>query len=281
MNRRGIVVLAVLIVLAATAPAGAVTGLVSNGGNNLGPGDDWNLGIGVTHSGPAVVVDIYLVLVAPGGTPIFFTIGPGGLSLSPTPVPLATGVPLTDGVNTGLIPLLSLPLTDAVPAGLYQTVLAFTTSGTTNVVDTRVQPFFVVHAPVGAALGTYTGSWMNLTFATTGPAVFQVLDTAAGIITFSIELGGSVFGIGPTSFTLPVNLQAGNTVNASTAFGTMTATAGQDLGSFQGVLTFTPGGPISAMTFTGTLANGAIHVDYTISFTGGGTATGVVNAARP
>ena len=261
------------------APAWAVTGLVSNGGNNLGPTDQWNLAIGVTHTGATEVVDVYLIIVVPGGTPVFLTVGPGGVSVSPTPAPLATGVTLTNGVNTGLLPLLSYALTGAEPTGLYQVILAFTTTGTTSVVQATTQPFFVMHVPVSQVLGTYTGSWTNQTFGSTGSAGIQILDTAAGVITVSAQLGGNVFGAGPTSFTLPVNLQAGNTVSAATAFGPLTATVSQNLG-IQGGIAFNPGGPISAMTFTGSLASGVIHVNYTVSFNSGLTAIGILDATR-
>jgi hypothetical protein len=270
----------VLVVLAVAAPALAVSGLVSNGANNAGPGDPLHLAIGVTHAGAPVSADVYLILVIPGGTPVFFTVGPGGIGISPTPAPFLSSVTLPDGLNTGLIPFLDHQLTGAEPTGLYQTVLVFTVPGTTTPINVTAQPFLVVTAPIGPLLGTYTGSWTNQTFGSTGPATITVTDTAAGVITISSLLGGNVFGQGPTSFTVPVSIHpGGGTVNTMTSFGPLTSTASAN-GTFSGLLTFNPGGPIATMTFNGSVANGLVQLTYTIAFRAGGSADGILTATH-
>ena len=133
-------------------PSGAATLSLDNGGNNFGPGSVLNLSAGVANSGNAIPADVYLAIILPNGTLLFFQ--PFGSSFVPsvgTPSDPATWkklfadvlIPGTAVSNTGLIPLFHYPLSGIEPAGTYTSALALTTPGTLNIIDVKYAPFFV------------------------------------------------------------------------------------------------------------------------------------------
>jgi hypothetical protein len=264
-------------------PSGAATLSLDNGGNNFGPGSVLNLSAGVANSGNSFAADGYLAIALPNGALLFFQ--PSGSSIVPsvatsdpaTLKKLFANVLLPGIINTGLISLFRYPFSGSEPAGTYTSIVALTTPGTLNIIDIKSVPFFVSPFPIAAALGTYTGTWTNQTFGSTGPVTFQVSDTSPGDLTMTITLGGNVFGrAAPPPFTLTgtLNTQGIITLHGTPAgFGTVNGTIGTN-GQFNGTVSGIPAGIITSVTFSGTVSGGVFNVGYTVNFSSGPPATG-------
>ena len=125
--------------------------------------------------------------------------------------------------------------------------------------------------------GTYTGTWNNTTYGTSGSIKLEnKLDRTAGTMTSTLTLGGNVFGSpakAPETFTYKLD-PAGTTITTKSAtFGDVTVNLKPP--------TFTmTGANISSPNVSGFEAHGTItdpktlSLDYTVTLRAGGTATG-------
>lgn len=136
--------------------------------------------------------------------------------------------------------------------------------------------------------GTYTGSWTNLTFGSTGPALIEIAfaDDDATIV---FDMGGPVFGgFDPPAVTMLGTVVGGDLVINSlqvSVFGDIAGTVSGDDGSFSFAITNVPGGFIDQVTAQGSIAGGVIDLAYEVHFAGppGPTnpASGILNAVIP
>jgi hypothetical protein len=257
---------------------------------NFGPGDMLKMRIGVENGDGAVAADAYLALILPDGTPIFFQFSGAGLTASAATYDPATWKKLLSNVsvpsllNTGLIPILNYGLTGAEPSGTYETVLFFTGAGTLDVLAYAIAPFFVGSHPVSGILGSYSGTWSNLTFGSSGAINFVIADSQPGLLTMTTTLGGFVFGnpTAPAPFAVSADLRSPGAIilnGGSDSLGTITGTIGPD-GSFHVSVSAIPGGIISSVVSSGIILNGSANFVYTVNFNGSGSATGTVSAQR-
>lgn len=289
MKRLLLLSVALLSMMLQVMRSDAATVSLDNGGKNFGPGSNLNLSAGVANSGNAIATDAYLLITLPDGTLIFFQLS--GSSAVPS---VGTADPATwqklfanfllpGTINTGLIPLFRYPFSGVEPAGTYTSIVALTTPGTLNIIDLKSVPFFVSPFPIAAALGTFTGTWNNQTFGTTGPVTFQVSDTSPGVLTMTVTLGGNVFGgVAPPPFTVTGTLNSQGIVTLSggpASFGTVNGTIGTN-GLFNFTIINIPGGFITSAVFNGTYSGGVISLGYTINFNSGSPATGTLVATH-
>jgi len=127
--------------------------------------------------------------------------------------------------------------------------------------------------------GNWTGQWLNTTYTTTGAASATVtVDQGAGTVSFNMDMDGNVLGgtnPPPVDFTGTYNA-TGATFNATgTVFGDVAATVDAN-GNISGTLTNLPGGNVNRVEVTGSLTATTMNINYTVFFTGGGTANGVL-----
>jgi hypothetical protein len=289
MKRLLLLSIVLLSLVCQTMPSDAATVSLDNGGNNFGPGSILNLSAGVANSGNAIATDVYLVITLPNGTLLFFQ--PSGSSIVPsvgtsdpaTWKKLVANFLLPGTINTGLIPFFRYTFSGIEPAGTYTSIVALTTPGTLNILALKSVPFFVSPFPIASAVGTYTGTWTNQTFGSTGPVTFQVSDTSPGVLTMTVTLGGHVFGgAAPPPFTVTGTLNTQGIVTLSggpASFGTVNGTIGPN-GLFNFAITNIPGGFITSATFNGTDSGGVISLGYTVNFSSGPPATGTMIASR-
>jgi hypothetical protein len=135
---------------------------------------------------------------------------------------------------------------------------------------------------VAAAVGAWSGTWSNTTFASSGSAAMTVTqDSTAKTVTMTVDLGGNVFGMGdPAAQVIDAsytNTQA--TASTSTAlFGAITMSVGPT-GAISG--TAHPAS-FDHLTFTGTLAATTLSLDFTIYDTPTNVfAVGTVSMTKP
>ncbi|MES1147155.1 MAG: hypothetical protein ABUL49_00205 [bacterium] len=133
--------------------------------------------------------------------------------------------------------------------------------------------------------GTYSGSWHNLTFGTTGSAdLTATADTVAKTASLTLTLGGNVFGSpGAAPLTITGSYSGSSysgTASSNTTFGNVTLTIDGN-GNIIGQATNIPGGTVSSMTFQGSVSGKTITLNYTVVLVAGGTASGTVVVTRP
>jgi len=133
--------------------------------------------------------------------------------------------------------------------------------------------------PAAAYAGNWTGQWVNTTFGTTGGATMVVsVDTIAQTFEATVDLNGLVFGVAdppPQTFGGPYTDSGANVTVTSPTLGDVTLSI-DAAGAITGNAINVPGGFIARVDFTGTATASTIIVNYTITFTGGGTAQGVL-----
>jgi len=128
--------------------------------------------------------------------------------------------------------------------------------------------------------GTWTGTWNNVTFGSTGTATIVVTpNVPARTAQFGVTLTGTVFGGSPP----PPETEAatltpdGIAINAQSAFaGALTATI-TPFGVISGQATPPSGSPIAKVTFFGYATPKQMNIAYEVTFTaaqGGGLAGG-------
>lgn len=271
--------------------------LLENGGKNFGPGDMLSLAIGVSaeNSSP-VTVDAYLALLVPkeqSWVPVFFEPGPNGLiplvarlEDNSTWKKLVSDITLQGTFHAGPLHVFTYQFTGDEQPVTYYSAFLLTHAGTFDPVDYRVEPFLVVPYPISGLLGTYTGTWTNHRFGSSGPISFSVSETVPGALSIAVTPGGSVFGAeAPPLFTVAASLTRGDIIlsGGSASFGTVdgTITIGTDgMGKVQGTVRAIPGEAIESVSFSGTLSSGVLTLQYTVNFKDGSTATGDVTAQK-
>jgi hypothetical protein len=131
--------------------------------------------------------------------------------------------------------------------------------------------------------GTYSGTWRNTTFGSTGSAALEVgLDRAARTMSVKVTLGGNVFGApapAPETLTAPLGASGGLTTT-STTFGPITATAVPEGAGVKVTISApnVPSSRIATFTATGTITSPTtLQLAYTVTFrTGSSPAQGTV-----
>lgn len=156
-------------------------------------------------------------------------------------------------------------------------------SQTVTLAGATTQDVTLSAAPVAAFIGNWSGNWVNSTFGSTGDVTMVFgANTVAQTVSVTVDLNGTVFGaINPPAFTItgPYVPNAVNTVTGSAFGGTFTATftpPGQISGSVTGI----PVAGISRVDFTGTVTGTTVTLNYTVTFSGGGTAIGTLTLTK-
>ncbi len=270
----------------------ASTLLLDGGASNLGPGDPLNLSVGVQHNEAPTNVDVYLALVMPEGSILFFSLTeePGILNshvgdASPENwTPLLTNLELTTGMDTGLIPIFNYTLAGTEPSGDYQWLLATTPVGNRELIDITSYSFKVSSRNISNLQGTWSGSWTNDTFGSTGAASLSIENNQApGSIKLTIDLDGFVGGLlDPDPEALISTISNNGDINYSgqiDLLGPLTFTLGND-----GQITINANNidvsGFDSFTATGTLSESQLNLNYTVTFSGGSTATGTVTGSK-
>ena len=123
--------------------------------------------------------------------------------------------------------------------------------------------------------GTYSGSWTNTTYGSTGPASIELhLDRAAGTLGFTISLGGNIFGgAAPAPETLSATITPGQPMSfTSKTFGATTVSVDMT-GASPTVTVSSPDVPsarIKSFTATASIIDAnSIDFDYVVGFRDG------------
>jgi hypothetical protein len=138
-------------------------------------------------------------------------------------------------------------------------------------------------------VGTWDGTWQNQTFGTSGPAKFVVAQPSPTSFTFQASLGGNVFGCSTPpatsgeitegtgvnhwnadGFSIQTTGGAGGAVSVAYDFKTNKFTGSGTSGCNPNI-SWSIVGSFTGNTFTGTVS---------ISFSGGGSATSILNLTR-
>jgi hypothetical protein len=143
-------------------------------------------------------------------------------------------------------------------------------------------------APAAAVIqdiaGTYTGTWNNTTFGSSGGAELQI-SFAGSDATFLVDMDGSAFGLvdpDPVSFGGTVvagDLQVDAT--GTVPYGHVEGSIDGDTGAVDFLLTMTSRPDIASVDVTGTVAGGTMDLDYTVNIMGFGMAVGTLVATLP
>lgn len=128
--------------------------------------------------------------------------------------------------------------------------------------------------------GDWTGSWTNTTFGSTGGATIGIALSPDGTASFTLDLDGLVFGLldpEPEEFGGSYDAAGATFGDANNRlFGNVTITISAD-GDILFEATGVPAPGIESITAEGTISADAIEMSYTVTFTGGGTAEGVMS----
>ena len=136
-------------------------------------------------------------------------------------------------------------------------------------------------ATIQDVAGVYEGTWNNTTFGSQGAAhmTFVVRDPNIAVY---IDMDGNVLGgADPPQVVLFGTLSGGNASFDQTVatYGHVVASIQGSDGSFSGNLDMISAYILSANA-TGTVANGALALDYSVMVLGAGTAVGTISATR-
>jgi adhesin/invasin len=131
---------------------------------------------------------------------------------------------------------------------------------------------------VGRYVGTWTGTWINNTFASTGTNTLTIAaDPSAMTVTIAFSTTGNALGTGggvPTQSNMTAYDDGGFTATATlNVYGTTTITVDAD-GDLTASGVNIPAGGIDRWDAMGTITDTQLVLDWTITFSGGGTATG-------
>ncbi len=133
---------------------------------------------------------------------------------------------------------------------------------------------------VAPYVGNWTGTWQNATFGSTGTTTLVIAQggqSTQANITLSgtgTVLGGSG-APAETRTNIPVTPSAFTLQTVSSTFGNVTLNVDSN-GGITGSGTQIPNPSISGWSCTGTITTAQIHLTYTVTFSGGGTATGTI-----
>lgn len=135
-------------------------------------------------------------------------------------------------------------------------------------------------------VGTYVGTWNDMTFGSSGPITVAIKVGGIGAIgspvVVDFTLGGNVFGGNappPQTFTGTVVSLGLSFSGSSTFFGNVTwllATSG----AFTATGVDVPGGNVSSFSASGSIVSNHLSASFHISLLGGMTANGQMNASR-
>lgn len=132
-------------------------------------------------------------------------------------------------------------------------------------------------------VGSWVGTWSNTTFGSVGPAAWTILiDESTNMVTLTTDLDGNVFGaVDPLPERYVAELGPGGvTFTAMSAtFGDFTLTINSD-GTMTGTGVNVPTPGVDGFAFTGTITPTQINLNYTVSFTGGGGAAGLLQVNK-
>jgi len=137
---------------------------------------------------------------------------------------------------------------------------------------------------IAEMVGTYLGSWLNLSFGSTGDSMTAIsVDQMTKTVSMTIDLDGSVLGGGnppAETFTGPYDSHGFTVTGSSAIFGDLTFQV-DILGRLVGMGTNVPSPGIDRVYFSGSASPDTIAIDYLVVFAGGnGTAEGVLTMAR-
>jgi hypothetical protein len=132
-------------------------------------------------------------------------------------------------------------------------------------------------------LGTWNGSWTNTTFGTSGPLSVTVVDNGNGTYNVTVDLGGMVGGMidpPPQTVTATVDGNGGISFNGNVSMlGQLifSVSSGGTLSISAPAIT-TPG--FSSFSASGSISATTGSLNYTVIFTGGGSANGTATATK-
>lgn len=132
--------------------------------------------------------------------------------------------------------------------------------------------------------GTWEGNWFNTTFQSTGPIYMEIyLNESDMTYTTYSDIGGNVFG---GSDPAPTQGQGSYTNTAGViSFESQSPTLGNvsfsfDTNTGEVNIEAIPGGLITQFLVEGTATSQVWDLDYTLTFTGGGGATGTIDLTK-
>jgi len=135
---------------------------------------------------------------------------------------------------------------------------------------------------VSAYAGAWSGEWVNETFGSSGSAEAEVTVNEDGTLSVTVDLGGSVFGMGdPNPITFQGSYDEDSArvgVEAHPMFGTFELSVVDD--SLAVKAENIPVEQISGMEVTGSLTPGELDADYVIHFPDGSAAQGTLNLSH-
>jgi hypothetical protein len=136
---------------------------------------------------------------------------------------------------------------------------------------------------ISACVGTYSGTWQNLTFSSSGPITATVALNAATLsITFDPD--GGVFGLtNPPAATIMGPIAAGNwsgSLSNHATYGNLTASINGTTGATNISGTNVPSPFVLSYTAAGTLNACALQLNGTIQLEPSGTAQTVISATK-
>ena len=279
MKRVFLILIAVfLLTLKATTTHAATTVNVNNNHNNYGAGDAIVTSIALANSGDPVTVDVYLALVLPDQTVVFFQYDNGLVPQAATGDPstwakLVSNVTLPGGFETGSVPIFMYTASGAEQPGIYQWVFAVVPAGTLDVLDFKTASFFLSPRPVDTFLGVWNVTTSLPSLGGSGTATLEVLDSAPGIL--SLSANGYSAGV-TSSFnaTGVLTLQGGISLTMTgDVFGTLVQGSGfvDPSGNISGTINVTSVGPfIQAITnISGTISGGVLNTTEVLHYTDG------------
>jgi hypothetical protein len=173
--------------------------------------------------------------------------------------------------------------TEATTTTAAATTTAATTAATTTAATTTTaDPAAARVAMAQTFAGEWTGEWNNTTYGSTGPIAMAVaVDAETHLVTLTIDLGGSVFGMGdPGPFDVSLDLSMAPPYSDFVDLFGVTTVDMQATGDFtlEALEVLVPG--ITSFEATGTATPTAIDLDYTVVFDGGGEAVGTATITR-
>jgi hypothetical protein len=132
--------------------------------------------------------------------------------------------------------------------------------------------------------GSYTGSWLNLSFGSSGPAsATVVVDQVSRTVDLTLDLDGNVLGGAnppPETFTGPYDSTGFSVSGSSSVFGDVSFRV-DVLGRLEGRGADIPNPAIDDVVFSGSASPDTIAMDYVVLFAGGGgTAQGILTMTR-
>jgi len=214
----------------------------------------------------AIAVGLVMIVAACGDD--------DGTSSDPTSPPTTTTTTTTTAAPTTAAPTTTTSTTTEV------TITVPTQPPSTTTADGGPSPELL--AASGFLAGDWTGMWTNTTYGSTGPIDVGVeVNTDAGFLIATVDLGGSVFGLGdPDPEIVEIDFFVDRPWPLSSALlGEFTFDIAND-GSVRLEAPDVPGDGIASMTIEGRLGATGVSGTYRIEFEGGGGADGTFEVTK-